>query len=373
MMMIRLWRIRFAVVFSGWFLLLGARSAFAQVPPPNDAFANATAIPSTASNVVTGSNLGATHENGEPFHAGQDVTPHTVWWSWTPPVTGSYAVSTVGSSFDTVLAVYLGSVVSNLTVLAATDDDAGGNGAEQFIFRAIVGETYHIVVDGSFGAVGAIQLSIYPGGHTVAPWEVRTLGGYQIGTLELSNKVVLVDFWETICQACVQEIPQLIQLQNALQAKGFTLVGLYENSGTAADIQGFMQQTGMNYPVGSGDMLDVWFGHELGFPRKYLIDREGRVLSEYFGGNTLSNYLAMVTPFLREAAVPARISLRSGGDILIAWPQAASGYGVESSTNLASKQWTLVAAPGSVQIINGQHTVVIHPTARTQFFRLRQP
>ncbi|HKX61410.1 MAG TPA: hypothetical protein VJS65_06195, partial [Verrucomicrobiae bacterium] len=38
-------------------------------------------------------------------------------------VTGSVVIHTAGSNFDTLLAVYMGSTVSTLTVLAANDQD----------------------------------------------------------------------------------------------------------------------------------------------------------------------------------------------------------------------------------------------------------
>src|SRR5216110_2970325 len=54
---------------------------------------------------VTGSNVGATREPGEPNHA-HLAGGRSVWWSWTPPRDGTVVIDTIGSAFDTVLAVY---------------------------------------------------------------------------------------------------------------------------------------------------------------------------------------------------------------------------------------------------------------------------
>ena len=73
-------------------------------------------------------------------------------------------VSTVGSSFDTLLAIYTGSSVSNLT-LAANDDDidpADGILTSTASFNATAGQTYQIAVDGFDGASGQILLQIAP-------------------------------------------------------------------------------------------------------------------------------------------------------------------------------------------------------------------
>ena len=74
---------------------------------------------------VTGTNLGATKEPGEPNHA-DNVGGASVWWKWIAPITGSATVTTDGSNFDTLLGVYTGSSVSSLTTIASNDDDSTG-------------------------------------------------------------------------------------------------------------------------------------------------------------------------------------------------------------------------------------------------------
>jgi uncharacterized delta-60 repeat protein len=90
--------------------------------PANDSFANAVTLDtSTLWNTVTGNNLGATAESGEPSHAGFPAN-HSVWYKWTAPQDGEVQMDTMGSSMDTVLAVYTGNSVSTLNQIAANDD-----------------------------------------------------------------------------------------------------------------------------------------------------------------------------------------------------------------------------------------------------------
>jgi uncharacterized delta-60 repeat protein len=126
-------------------------------PPPNDNFANR--IPLTGpTNSVTGTSLGATKEAGEPNHAG-NAGGKSVWWSWTAPVSGIVSVTTFGSSFDTLLAVYTGTALPNLAVIASNDDAGGGN-QSAVVFTSVAGTTYQIAVDGYFGDAGSISLNI---------------------------------------------------------------------------------------------------------------------------------------------------------------------------------------------------------------------
>jgi hypothetical protein len=128
------------------------------IRPPNDAFANRTAL-AGVTNTALGSNVGATKEPGEPSHAG-NPGGHSVWWTWTAPTNGSVTISTIGSSFDTLLGIYTGATVSNLTLVASDDDSGGGFGTSLTSFTASPGITYQIAVDGYFGATGNIQLNL---------------------------------------------------------------------------------------------------------------------------------------------------------------------------------------------------------------------
>jgi len=144
--------------------LLGAVSSpesFTLTPaPPNDSFADR--IPLTGAEVhVTGANVGASREPGEPDIAG-NPGGSSVWWTWTPPASGQYAISTLGSNFDTLLGVFTGDSVSSLTEVAENDDDPAGGVTSYVNISATAGTPYQIVVDGLNGASGSIDLNIYP-------------------------------------------------------------------------------------------------------------------------------------------------------------------------------------------------------------------
>ena len=83
------------------------------------------------------------------------------------PISGLAAVDLRGSSFDTVLAVYTGTSLSGLT-LVATDDDSGEAVTSRIVFEAVAGTTYHIAVDGFGTDTGDIALT-YEAGVRVDP------------------------------------------------------------------------------------------------------------------------------------------------------------------------------------------------------------
>ena len=146
----------------GWLLaLMGllALTGHAQTNavPANDAFANAEVISGYAgsTNVV---NTGATLEAGESAVVVTDDDTFgvpvgaSVWFTWTATANGSVTFNTIapgGTGFQTVLAVYTGNNVADLTLVGADLDQNGAlTNASETSFFASAGTTYFIGVYG---------------------------------------------------------------------------------------------------------------------------------------------------------------------------------------------------------------------------------
>jgi len=108
---------------------------------------------------VTGTTVNATKESGEPSHAGNSGG-HSIWYFWTAPGNTTVVVDTVGSTFDTLLAVYRGTSVNALTAVVSNDDIGSGNQQSRVTFTPVAGTTYRIAVDGYGGASGSIVLTL---------------------------------------------------------------------------------------------------------------------------------------------------------------------------------------------------------------------
>ena len=124
--------------------------------PPNDAFANATTIELEEGTIsLKGANIAATREPGEPDH-GDVPTGQSVWWKWTAPSNGFVTLTTLGSDYDTLLAVYTGAALSNLNLVVSNDDEETPEQnrtpqrkrTSRLSFNARKNVTYRIAVDG---------------------------------------------------------------------------------------------------------------------------------------------------------------------------------------------------------------------------------
>jgi dipeptidyl aminopeptidase/acylaminoacyl peptidase len=129
--------------------------------PANDNLALAQVV-SGLPGTTTASNVGATREAGEPYHA-YDMGGASVWFKWQATATRSVDFSTAGSGFDTVLAVYQGASVSSLSEVASNDEVSATDSTSRVTFDAIAGQIYYIAVDGGFdgytAASGTITLN----------------------------------------------------------------------------------------------------------------------------------------------------------------------------------------------------------------------
>jgi len=138
--------------WSTWFGKISIPSTI----PAEDAFANRITL-TGAPGVTARSNFYASKEPGEPNHAGNSGG-RSIWWQWTASAPGILTIDTFGSSFDTLLAVYIGGSVSSLTPIAS-NDNSGNSSQSRVSFNVVAGNTYQIAVDGANAAQGNVILN----------------------------------------------------------------------------------------------------------------------------------------------------------------------------------------------------------------------
>ena len=128
--------------------------------PGNNDFASPQLI-NGCSGSVTGTNVGANKEIGEPSHDPLgDAGGGSVWYQWTAVTSTSVTITTAGSDYDTMLGVYTGNAVGGLTTIAKNDDvELGEITTSTVTFTATAGTVYKIAVDGWGGDRGNITLN----------------------------------------------------------------------------------------------------------------------------------------------------------------------------------------------------------------------
>jgi len=108
----------------------------------------------------TFSTVGATKEEGEPLHC-DVIGGASQWFSYQSPANAILTITTEGSDFDTVLAVYVGSGTDFASLQSvACDNNSGADGKTSLVrFPVTGGTTYFIAVDGVNAATGNVRLN----------------------------------------------------------------------------------------------------------------------------------------------------------------------------------------------------------------------
>ena len=124
-------------------LFLAAAPPAHAVGPANDNFSSSEVL--AVSGSLTRSNIGAGRESNEPITSCCSIEA-TVWFKWTAPTSGRVTFHTGNSAIDTIAAIYTGTSLAALQLVAA-DDDNFGCGASSFIqFNAVAGTSYSVQI-----------------------------------------------------------------------------------------------------------------------------------------------------------------------------------------------------------------------------------
>lgn len=122
-------------------------------------------------------------------------------------------------------------------------------------------------------------------GARMAPdFELKDVDGKTVHLSDSKGTVRLVDFWTTWCAPCREEIPMFKELHGAYAAKGFTLVGIAMDDEGAPQVKPFVEENKLPYLtlIGS-EQVATSFGGVVGYPTKFLLDRDGRIVESWVG------------------------------------------------------------------------------------------
>jgi len=132
---------------------------------------------------------------------------------------------------------------------------------------------------------GGAQAPTPSGAMKTAPeFELKDVQGNLYRSASAKGTVQLVDFWATWCAPCRAEIPMFKDFNTTYGPRGFTLVGIAMDDEGVVKVKPFVEEMKIPYLtlIGDDGVVDA-FGGVVGFPTKFLIDREGRIVDSWVG------------------------------------------------------------------------------------------
>ncbi len=135
--------------------------------------------------------------------------------------------------------------------------------------------------------VGVLYLSLHDNvvkaGDSAPDFSIRAENGKTVTAREFGGKLLLLNFWATWCQPCVQEIPSLDALQKELGPKGLVVLGVSVDKDQKAYTE-FIKRFGISFLTARDpeQVINGKYG-TLQYPESYLIDRSGKVVEKIVG------------------------------------------------------------------------------------------
>ncbi|OWW19039.1 TlpA disulfide reductase family protein [Noviherbaspirillum denitrificans] len=115
---------------------------------------------------------------------------------------------------------------------------------------------------------------------------MKDANGQEQALGQWKDQVLIVNFWATWCAPCVDEMPELSNLQRELSAQKIQILGIGIDS--AANIVDFAKKYSINYPLYVGGINGSELSRQLGnqgggLPFTVIIGRDGQVRKTYLG------------------------------------------------------------------------------------------
>ena len=116
---------------------------------------------------------------------------------------------------------------------------------------------------------------------------VRDLDGVEVSSDAFRGSTVLLDFWATWCQPCVDDLPKLTRLHERYDEDGLVVISLSIDEGdkAARKVRRMVQRRDARHPV-LIDATDTpaWESYRVRVvPSQFLVDAEGRIVAQWSG------------------------------------------------------------------------------------------
>jgi thiol-disulfide isomerase/thioredoxin len=112
-------------------------------------------------------------------------------------------------------------------------------------------------------------------------WKLAPTEGPPITLRSLKGKVVFLNFWETSCIACMEEMPGIASLHRSLNDERIAFVAVSQDE--RAQVESFLRQNKIGIPVFLSDREPPPALPVPGVPTTYIVAKDGELVFMHVG------------------------------------------------------------------------------------------
>jgi cytochrome c biogenesis protein CcmG, thiol:disulfide interchange protein DsbE len=148
------------------------------------------------------------------------------------------------------------------------------------LFTILIGLLSAVLV---YAVSGTLTQHVVVAGEKAPDFKVITDNGRTITRSDFGGKVLVLNFWATWCQPCIEEIPSLDEFQRKMAPQGVVVLGISVDR-KEDSYKRFMDRARVSFLTASDPEGNV--GADYGtfkYPETYIINSKGEVLEKFIG------------------------------------------------------------------------------------------
>ncbi|MDO4869735.1 MAG: TlpA disulfide reductase family protein [Bacillota bacterium] len=175
------------------------------------------------------------------------------------------------------------------------------------IILLVMGLVFAMTACGGSNETSGSDAQSTPAAGSSVSFQTTDLEGNTVQSEDLfaKNEITMINIWGTFCGPCINEMPELEEINREYADQGVAIVGLLvdvteSDDSMLPDAQEIIEDTGVTYPS-----LKGWDGFEdqlpaPGVPMTYFVDSSGKLVGEPVLGADVTLYRQTLDDLLQN-------------------------------------------------------------------------
>jgi peroxiredoxin len=134
-------------------------------------------------------------------------------------------------------------------------------------------------------------------GDNIVDFAQKDTSDKNIKLSDFKGKVILLEFWGSWCESCIENNPAFVKIYNEFNAKGFEIFGVAAETNKQKWVKAIKRDklpwTNVTDFKGDKNRAAIIYGVK-SYPTNYLIDRNGKIIATELYGDDLRNLLLKI-------------------------------------------------------------------------------